>query len=205
MTAPVVLDLCAGTGAWSRPYKEAGYHVIYVTLPEVDVRLLHHLPGPVHGILAAPPCTAFARCGARWWKSKGEQALFDGLSVVDACLRAVVLYEPVWWALENPVGRLRHYLGEPTFAFDPWEFGDPWTKKTWLWGRFTPPRKLEGAVKPRNSVPGHRNVQYLRTRTLEKALIAGCRTLQLGPSKGRAALRAITPPAFARAFFEANP
>jgi len=33
-----ILDLCGGTGAWSKPYKDAGYHVINVTLPEYDVR-----------------------------------------------------------------------------------------------------------------------------------------------------------------------
>jgi len=33
----IILDLCGGTGAWSKPYKEAGYQVINVTLPEYDV------------------------------------------------------------------------------------------------------------------------------------------------------------------------
>ena len=33
----VILDLCGGTGAWSRPYKEAGYEVINVTLSDYDV------------------------------------------------------------------------------------------------------------------------------------------------------------------------
>ena len=34
----IILDLCGGTGAWSRPYKEAGYNVRLVTLPDNDVR-----------------------------------------------------------------------------------------------------------------------------------------------------------------------
>ena len=33
----IILDLCGGTGAWSRPYKDAGYNVQNVTLPEYDV------------------------------------------------------------------------------------------------------------------------------------------------------------------------
>jgi len=33
----VILDLCGGTGAWSKPYKEAGYEVIVLTLPKYDV------------------------------------------------------------------------------------------------------------------------------------------------------------------------
>lgn len=28
---PVILDLCAGTGAWSEPYAKAGYEVWRVT------------------------------------------------------------------------------------------------------------------------------------------------------------------------------
>jgi len=34
----IILDLCGGTGAWSRPYKEAGYDVRVITLPEHDVK-----------------------------------------------------------------------------------------------------------------------------------------------------------------------
>ena len=49
----VILDLCAGSGAWSNPYLEAGYDVRRVDLPK-DVRLLPY-PGTVWGILAAPP------------------------------------------------------------------------------------------------------------------------------------------------------
>src|SRR5687767_4928011 len=96
----IILDLCGGTGAWSKPYREAGYDVRVITLPQ-DVRLLPPMSETVHGILAAPPCDHFARVGARWWKQKGTPALLDGLSVVDACLRAVILYEPRWWVLEN--------------------------------------------------------------------------------------------------------
>ena len=41
-----------------------------------DISLLNPLDfGPVHGILAAPPCTHFAVSGARWWKRKGPDAL----------------------------------------------------------------------------------------------------------------------------------
>lgn len=30
----IILDLCGGTGSWRLPYKEAGYDVRLVTLPE---------------------------------------------------------------------------------------------------------------------------------------------------------------------------
>ena len=57
--------------------------------------------------------------------------------------------------MENPVGRLRTFLERnlgcrpalaaalrrPRLIFDPCDFGDPWTKKTLLWGTFTVPEK----------------------------------------------------------------
>src|SRR5208282_1856863 len=97
---------------------------------------------PIHGILAAPPCDHFAVSGARWWADKGEDAVLAGLAIVDACLRAVAIYRPEWWALENPVGRLNRWLGPPAWSFDPCDFGDPYTKRTNLWGHFTPPTPL---------------------------------------------------------------
>lgn len=33
----IILDLCGGTGSWSKPYAKAGYKVINITLPEYDV------------------------------------------------------------------------------------------------------------------------------------------------------------------------
>ena len=45
----IILDLCGGTGAWSRPYKEAGYDVRNITLPDYDVRI-YNPPENVYGI-----------------------------------------------------------------------------------------------------------------------------------------------------------
>ena len=76
----IILDLCGGTGGWSKPYKKAGYDVKIIDPQEWvpsdkgtgDIRLLPYLNEPIYGILAAPPCTHFAVSGARWWKKKGE-------------------------------------------------------------------------------------------------------------------------------------
>ena len=119
----IILDLCGGTGAWSKPYADAGYDVVVVDVDQ-DVRLFH-TTAKVHGILAAPPCTHLAGSGARWWAEKGQGALLDALSIVDACLRIVLLTQPKWWCLENPVGRLVHFIGKPKMYFQPWEYGDP--------------------------------------------------------------------------------
>lgn len=181
----VILDLCGGTGSWSKPYREAGYDVEIITPPGPDVRdLLFRLDRPVHGILAAPPCTVFAASGARWKRTEAQMR--EALSVVDACLRAVVIYRPVWWALENPVGKLRRYLGPPTLIFNPCDFGDAWTKKTLLWGNF--------------KIPERNPVEPVRVCS------QGSWVQRLGGKSDRTKmLRSMTPPGFAEAFMKANP
>jgi len=135
----VILDLCGGTGSWSKPYKDAGYDVRLITLPQ-DIRLYTYC-GKIYGILAAPPCCHLAVSGARWWKEKGREALLEALSISDACLRLVALCDPAFWCLENPVGRLSKYYGKPTMTFQPYEYGDPYQKRTCLWGKFNKPKK----------------------------------------------------------------
>jgi hypothetical protein len=202
----LILSLCDFTGNWSEPYAKAGYEVVRVDLQTgQDVRLLRHIPGPVHGILAAPPCTHFSRAGARFWEAKGEQAILDGLAIVDACLRAVAIYRPVWWVLENPIGRLKDYLGPPAWKFDPYQFGDPWTKRTWLWGHFTPPVPLFAPqaryeLKPVFSSPGHAASSHPHREVQTK----GGKPWR-GSHEARQVERSATPLGFSQAFFEANP
>lgn len=33
----LILDLCGGTGSWSKPYRNAGYEVKVITLPHYDL------------------------------------------------------------------------------------------------------------------------------------------------------------------------
>lgn len=186
MNNRLILSLCDFSGVWSEPYRVAGYDVIRVDLQDgQDVRLMQWIDTPIHGILAAPPCDHFALSGARWWASKGEQAILNGLAIVDATLRAVAIYRPVWWALENPVGRLRRWLGPPAWTFQPCDFGDPYTKRTHLWGHFTPPCPLVSMTARCSVEP-----------------IMGSKMHTMIRDKRR---RSETPAGFAQAFFEANP
>ena len=183
-----ILSLCDYSGVWSQPYMDAGYEVIRIDLQHGgDVRLLKY-PGCVQGILAAPPCRVFCRPGARLWAEWGDKELIEGLSIVDACLRLVAVCRPVWWALENPPGRLNKYLGPPQLSFHPWEFGDAYTKHTYLWGNFATPERspVEPEPYPEHLPPGRRD-----------------RTSRVSSSWRNE--RAQTPPGFARAFFKANP
>lgn len=168
----IVLDLCAGSGSWSEPYQRAGYDVRRVTLPASDVRLFVP-PENVWGVLAAPPCTEFSL--ARNASAK-QREFADALEVVSACVRVVAACRPVWWALENPIGLLSQWLGVPADTWEPYEFGDPWTKPTAIWGEFVKPERGP-FVKAKGSAA----------------------------ARSTPAARALTPPGFAQAFFAANP
>jgi len=134
----IILDLCGGTGSWSKPYQAAGcYDVRIITLPAQDV-CTYIPPTGVHGVLAAPPCTEFSLAKNGHTTSRDFK---EGLRIVDACIRIIWRCRPLWWALENPIGHLGKFLGPHEWWFQPWWFGDPWTKRTALWGRFNPAQR----------------------------------------------------------------
>jgi len=197
----LILDLCGGTGSWSKPYAEAGYKVVLIDPMEWSTEippLVHHLQKDVRkvtyedleawapsahevvGILAAPPCTVFANSGARWPRTEAE--MLEGISVMDACMRIIGLVKPNWWALENPIGKMKKYLGPPKMYFNPCDYGDPYTKKTCLWGEFTVPVKTPVPA----SLGSKMHLNYG------------------GKSAATKRARSATPAGFAKAFFEAN-
>lgn len=184
-----ILSLCDFTGNWSRPYTEDDdYEVIQVDLKlGRDIRTLMKLPRKVHGILMAPPCTVFAGSGARWERSREE--MLEGLSLVDACLRQAIIHQPAWWVLENPVGKLVRYIGEPVCYIQPWYYGDSYNKKTGLWGNFVLPDPTK-VVQPSGKRHGQPDAWYSSVG---------------GKSGHTKAVRATTPMGFAYAFKEVNP
>ena len=193
----IILDLCGGTGSWSRPYADAGYDVRVITLPDQDVRL-YKPPQNVYGILAAPPCTMFSHARTIAKKPRDTR---KAMEVVSACLR--IVWECQYgvktgekktalqfWAIENPGhGILDRFLGKPPLVFNPYDFGDDYKKKTFLWGHFNIPTKSPiKTTKPK--------FDRLLTREISPEHYG---------ELTRQERRAITPPGFAKAFFEANP
>lgn len=212
----IILDLCGGTGSWSRPYKEAGYEVYVVTLPEYDVFdivlsndnvYLKNRNGviteiharDVYGILAAPTCTMFSLARTT---AKLPRDFKGAIALVQKCLE-VVWYcrqQPdsklKFWALENPLGYLRQFIGRPSYTFSPEEFGECYTKKTDLWGYFNEPKK-----NPRKQTPDE-HYRSIRNNRVLPDLPEGYEM-----PKGwnvQAARRSMTSAKFADAFYAAN-
>ena len=143
-----ILSLFDASGEWARPWQEAGYdvHTFDIQTGE-DINdfsaehLLENGYGDLNiwGILAAPPCTDFASSGAQFWAkkdAKGQTEISNEL--VMQVIRTVNFLQPKIWAMENPVGRIAKLNNLPPahLTFDPNYYGDPYTKKTLLWGNF---------------------------------------------------------------------
>ena len=115
-----------------------------VTLPENDVRN-YEPPKNVYGILAAPPCTEFSLA-----KGNLPRDFEKGLETVLACLtviwKARTESKLAFWAMENPTGLLRQFLGKPAYSFRQWWFGDERIKPTDLWGYFNNPKSVETEI-----------------------------------------------------------
>lgn len=210
----IILDLCGGTGSWSRPYKEAGYDVRVITLPEYDVRTYQH-PDNVYGILAAPPCTMFSDARTN---AKTPRDLKGGWEIVESCLKIIYScqfltktdqqkYSPLkFWALENPwYGRLKWFLGNPAYEFSPWEFGDAYKKRTAIWGYFNEPTKTHTE---QSEVLTSEQIEKHKTNSQQLPKFDYMKSKDIHPEQfgklTRQARRAITPKGFAEAFFKAN-
>jgi hypothetical protein len=202
--AKTILSLCDRSHAWSEAYAEAGYRVIMVDLAHeagphtvgnvtrvgVDI-LAFDFPGRPWGVLAAPPCTCFCRPGARWWpRQDASGQTRQDVAVFLACLR-ICQQAKGWWALENPPGRHRKLMPEiPRHAwqYQPWEYGDPWGKQTYIWGTAQKPP----VVSPVRPEP---------TRQTPNGKWQGRIAFMSSSWKQE---REKTPAGFAAAFFEAN-
>lgn len=192
----IILDLCGGTGSWSKPYKDAGYDVRVITLPEFDV-LTYQPPRGVYGILAAPTCTMFSLARTT---AKTPRDFDGGMELVEACLKIIWQCRKQdrlqFWALENPMGLLRQFLGRPPLTFNPIDYGDQHTKRTDLWGFYNEPKKSPIKLAPEQIKRMSINNRELPDLPVDYVLPSGF-------SK-QAARRSMTPQKFAQAFKEAN-
>lgn len=213
----VILDLCGGTGSWSKPYKEAGYKVVVVTLPDYDIRgtfmdlntvVFKGMHGAkdievkaheVFGVFAAPPCTMFSRARTT---AKTPRDFEGAMKIVQACLNVIWFiqfqspYTLQFWALENPAGHLKRFLGNPPFKFHPYEFGDPHSKQTFIWGNFNEPKKSPIKLTDEQILQSRNNTRPLPVIPNDYKKDVSMKTIQIR--------RSITPQGFAQAFYKAN-
>lgn len=144
---------------------EAGdekYSDILSRFPMSDILEIRRAGYEIYGVLSACPCTTYAASGARWWKDLHDAKSADAIrkvwgdwvdaeafespldvnQMLTAATQAIVEFaRPTGFhVMENPVGRIAEMndLPDPLLRFNPNNYGDPYTKKTQLWGSFSP-------------------------------------------------------------------
>lgn len=195
-----VLSLFDFTGNWSNPFSEVA-DVVQIDIKHGQDLMTWDYKNAglknVVGILAAVPCTDFSVAGAQYWGEKDKDGRTEkSIALCRRTLEIVEYFNPKFWVIENPVGRIEKCVpelrGKCLLEFQPYEFGDGYTKRTRLWGHFNP-MLFRNFVKP---------VKQKMTKTGSGA----CSTysIELFYGKKGKAIRDITPPGFAKAFFEAQ-
>ena len=95
----------------------------------------YRLPEKWDLIIAHPPCTYLSNAGARWLYAGGElnteryRKGLDGKKFFMAMLNA----DCPRIAVENPIPSSIYDLPQYTQIIQPYQFGEPWSKKTCLW------------------------------------------------------------------------
>ncbi|WP_078541243.1 PLxRFG domain-containing protein [Thioclava sp. DLFJ5-1] len=196
----VVLSLFDLSGKWSEPWEKAGYQVYRFDIqadPEMgdvnnfSTEFFNDWFGSfdgqdIYAVLAACPCTDFASSGARHFAAKdADGRTVDSVKLVHQTLNTIEYFKPQVWAVENPVGRIEKLGGLPPWrlSFDPNDTGEPYTKKTLLWGRFNG----EMPVAPVEPTEGSKMWAKYG-----------------GKSQATKNARSVTPEGFAYSFFMAN-
>lgn len=135
-----VLSLFDYSGVWADAFRAFGCIVVQVDLKHghdingwsartLLAELLQAYP-TIDGVVAAPPCTAFARSGAHAWPAKDQDGrTAAAVELVRQTLRTIDFLQPRFWAVENPIGRIGRLvpeLGPVALIFDPCDFAG-WT------------------------------------------------------------------------------
>lgn len=137
-------------------------------------------------IIAFPPCTHLAVSGAAWFEKKrkdGRQQQgidFFMLFANSKCDKV---------AIENPVGIMSSKWRKPNQIIQPWQFGEPFSKKTCLWLKGLPP------LEPTNIVDEGERVTFKSGKSMPKWYSDAFR---LHPAE-RAKVRSKTFPGIAKA------
>jgi len=212
-----LLSLFDFSGIWAKPYLENGWTVFQFDIkfgtdlmdvnPEwVYENAFENSPnGTVDGIIAAPPCTDFALSGAQYWPKKDKNGDTEkSAELVRQVLRIVDVCMPEFWAIENPVGRIDKVVPElkqfGPWYFQPYYFGDPYTKKTGLWGQFKMPKKSNGF----GLFQGIEDSEILEVEPKSYCSQGSWVQQYGGKSEKTKEARSVTPKGFAYAFFKAN-
>ena len=147
-----VLLACEFSGIAREAFKARGHDAWSCDLEPAETPGQHH-QGDIREVLADgwdlmiafPPCTDLSVIGASHWSAKRA----DGRQQAAIELVRLLMLAPIpHIAVENPVGKISTSLRPPDQIIHPWQFGDPWMKRTCLWLKQLPPLRSTQVVTP---------------------------------------------------------
>ncbi len=147
-------------------------------------------------IVAFPPCTFLTVTGNRWFNIEkyGEKAIKRHADRKDA-IEFFMMFADADCdkiAIENPVGTMSTKWRKPDQIINPWQFGDPYEKKTCLW------LKGLGKLEPTNIVEVPERTKFKSGKSMPSWYAEAWKL----PKEERAKLRSKTFPGIAKAMAE---
>lgn len=149
-----ILIACEYSGIVREAFKKKGHYALSCDLLPSDIPG-NHYQGDIFDVLyyriwdlmiAFPPCDHLSGVGAQYWKQKqkdGRQQSAINFVIklwqADNCKRI---------AIENPTGILSTVWRKPTQIINPFQFGQPFKKRTCLWLKNLPPLKPTNIIEP---------------------------------------------------------
>ena len=140
-----ILIACEESQTVTKAFRELGYEAYSCDIqdcsgghPEWHIKgdaITEAYSGKYDMMIAHPPCTFMSKAGARWMHGGGvvnQERLAKALEAKEFFMK--LWYAPIQFiVLENPQPLKIVGLPEPTQIIQPYHFGDPFSKKTYLW------------------------------------------------------------------------
>ena len=120
-------------------------------------------------MIAHPPCTYLSKAGANWLIRDGKINLFRLKKALAAREFFLKLFdcEIENVAIENPTPLKLYRLPPYTQAIQPYQFGEPYTKRTCLWLKNLPELKTTKIVRPLGSWTDKHRSARVRSKTFD--------------------------------------
>jgi len=138
-----VLVACEFSGIVREAFRKRGHDAWSCDLLPTEIpgnhiqdNVLAHISDGWDMMIAHPPCTHLSVAGARFFEAKRkdgrqQEAIEFFMTLADANIHKI--------AIENPVCIMSSVWRKPDQCIQPWQFGEPDTKKTCLWLKNLPP------------------------------------------------------------------
>lgn len=126
------------------------WHILGDAVQALQGGIITTMDGVTHNVgkwdmlVAHPPCTYLSNVGASWLVKKIDGKRFYDAERLEKGMQAKEFFMEFWTAdiprvvVENPVPSKIYRLPPYTQIIQPYEYGDPYSKRTCLWTRGVP-------------------------------------------------------------------